>query len=46
MRRHAAIAALAAAAVLCLPAIAQAPAQIETTEDARAALDAARQQHP
>ena len=44
MRRHAAIAALAAAAVLCLPAIAQAPAQIETTEDARAALDAARQQ--
>ncbi|MBO9504231.1 peptidoglycan DD-metalloendopeptidase family protein [Qipengyuania flava] len=44
MRRHAAIAALAAAAVLCLPAIAQAPVQIETTEDARAALDAARQQ--
>lgn len=44
MRRPAVIAGLLAAAWLGLPATAQAPARIDTVEDAQAALDAARQQ--
>lgn len=44
MRRLAVIAGLLAAAWLGLPATAQAPARIDTVEDAQAALDAARQQ--
>ena len=44
MRRPAVIAGSLAAAWLGLPATAQAPARIDTVEDAQAALDAARQQ--
>lgn len=44
MRRPAVIAGLLASAWLGLPATAQAPARIDTVEDAQAALDAARQQ--
>lgn len=43
-RRYAVIAALTVTGLLGIPAIAQAPVQFETAEQAREALDAARQQ--